>query len=231
LIETTPSLSGCVAAAALALAGCGTANAAELQAITGTSIHGVCEFVRDALRKASPEALAGASIEWSVESNADLPAELGGAHEAEFDFDNDGVNDGVFLRSFEDHYMMGSALLVQPGRTSAASSDDQPGDDPNAVFIPCQWNASAIAMASCPPFSQENDEAGFAIPRGKPRTSVFFRARYSALYPFRLNERTYVAMTSASADTTDFTAVVEPAPHARFKPRCLLHRGRIEKAW
>ena len=219
------------AAGVVALAGFAGANAVERPATAGSANHAVCEYVRDTLRKGSLDDLAGAAIAWNVESDADLPGDLAGADEAEFDFDNDGARDRVFRKSFSTHYMTGSALFVQPGRSSAAASSERPADDVTAVFVPCQWNASAIRIVSCPPFAQDNDEAGMAIPRRKPMAPVFFRARYSDLYPFRLGERTYVAITSASAEAVDFTAVVEPAPHARFEPRCLLHRGRIERVW
>jgi hypothetical protein len=213
----------------------GGAEPAEPMDAVKKSSDSVCEYVRVALGRpdASAASLGDSKLTWS-ESTADLPGEMSGATQAEFDFNNDGEVDRVFRRDFEDHYMMGSALLVQPGRSAdsvdVASRD--PGDDPRAVFFPCQWDAKPIALQSCPPFTQDNDEAGFAMARRGSQKPVFFRARYVDVNPFRFRNHTFVAVTSNSADSADFTAIVEPLADKRFAPKCLLRHGlRIENTW
>jgi len=198
---------------------------------SATHANPVCERVRDAVAKHALDNLGDGNIGW-IESNTDLPEDLVGAEQAEFDFDNDGTIDRVFRREFSVHYMMGSTLLVQSGRSpnQVDVASGNPADDPQAAFLPCQWDSKPIALHTCPPFTQDNDEAGFALSRRNGKR-VFFRARYVELVPFLFQNHSYVAISSHSQDTIDFVGVVQPRADKRFEPACLLHRGRIDNVW
>jgi hypothetical protein len=196
--------------------------AAAAPAAPSATMVDVCAFVRGQFaHDAHSLADLAASVDWK-DSAADLPDELIGAQEAEIDFDNDGKPERVYQRDFSTHYMTGSVLLVR-STTSAATFE-------GATFLPCQWDVKAIAIKSCPPFSQDNDEAGFAMQRRNGKT-VFFRARYAELIPFRFHDHTFVAVTSRSEDSADYVAVVDPRARRHFEPKCLLRRGRIDNAW
>jgi hypothetical protein len=195
----------------------------------------ICEHVRSVLAQPGGSAarLDEGNITWS-ETDADLPEDLApGASQADFDFDNDGTIDRVFRTQYEVHYMMGSTLLVQSGRSSQTIevAGGKPVEDAAATFLPCQWDKNSIAIGKCPPFTQDNDEAGFAIARRGAQKPVFFRARYTDLTPFRFEDQTYVAVTSHSYDSRAFTAVVRPQANKRYVPKCLLRNGRIENTW
>jgi len=181
----------------------------------------VCEAVRQTLaqgRQTFQEALSKppfAALTWSeADDSASLPGELGGAEEARFDFDNDGTLDRVFTRSFEDHYMQGSIALVRLGPRMT----DQ-------WFLPCQLAAKAIPFEKCPPFSQDNDEAGFSVQGRTPNEKPFFRGRYLDLAPFQFHGATFLAVESHSQDTSRYVAVIKPIPGKKFEPTCLLRTG------
>jgi hypothetical protein len=140
-----------------------------------------------------------------------LPPELQKAQESQFDFDNDGTPDRVFAQGFEDHYMQGSVLLVQPGPKMNDS-----------WFVPCQLDAGAIAFEKCPPFSQDHDEAGFSMRGRTSSEKILFRARYVTLTPFRLDGTTFLAVEGSSEDTRAYVGIIKPFPGKKSQPMCLL---------
>jgi hypothetical protein len=182
----------------------------------------VCEVVRQEVARDWPVLRGTArstqlsSIEWrDSEAAESLPSELGGAQESQFDFDNDGTCDRVFARSFEDHYMQGSVLLVQRGPKL---------DDP--WFLPCQLNAKPIRFEECPPFTQQHDEAGFSMQGATAKEKVFFRGRYSDLTPFRFSGTTFVAVESHAENARSYVGVIKPMPGKQFQQTCVLHITR-----
>ncbi len=123
--------------------------------------------------------------------------------------------------------MAGSTLLVQSGE-SANKVDvavSNPLEDPNVWYIPCQFESTNIAVADCPPFSQKNDEAGLSASLSKRSKVIRFRGRYSYVLPWRINATTYVVVTSNSAESTRYVAVLKPLPGRRFKLSCLMEAG------
>ena len=226
------------AALAACLAGviaCG--HAAESRAGKAATLPAasVCEHVRDALRagRASLDAFGDEPLTWSDVTDESNEEHFGDKF-SEFDFDNDGVVDRVFRTDYASRYMTGSTLAVlprQPGQAVPGSAPAGWSADPDAVFLPCQWNSRPIDLTACAPFSQANDEAGFAVARRAPAKPVYFRARYSDLIPFRFGGRTLVTVISASEDSVDYVAVVQPLRARRFVPICLLRRGRIVDSW
>lgn len=195
----------------------------------------VCAAVRDALTPRwadflePPRKTPGLSALTWEPTEAPL-GELNGAEEAVVDFDNDGKRDRVFMRSFEDRYMNGSVLLVQSGHSASVLQVGATPLEDNAWFIPCQLDARTLAVKECPPFSQNNDEAGLRVQGRTAKEQVFFRARYSAVTPFRFDNITYVLVTGqieTAAGT--FGAVLKPLPDHQFATACVFQRTPTSK--
>lgn len=189
----------------------------------------VCDPVQKELAErfytfySQPQQTMLARPDWQ-DTDAKLPDELNGSRESVFDFDNDGHLDRVFSKDYEQNYMDGTTLLVQPGR---AASKLIVGSDPlekSSVFLPCQMDSSQPAIAHCPPFSQKHDEAGYQMSGAPGGDRVFFRGRYTKVEPFTHGGSTYLGLSSRSEDTMDYVAVVKPLPGRKFQSMCLFRR-------
>jgi len=157
---------------------------------------------------------------WSKASDSVvLPEELAGSNESIFDFDNDGKKDRVFGRIFENTYMHGSVLLVQ---YNYSILDKKNPFEETSGFFPCQMDKTPHKIKDCPPFSQENDEAGFSMEGQTDKDSFYFRARYSSLEPFIFQGTTYIGVKSI--DENDFVGVLKPLPDRTFKEKCLFRK-------
>jgi hypothetical protein len=160
---------------------------------------------------------------WSATS-VELPKELAGCSESIFDFKNDGKLDRVFGRSFDYTYMDGSVLLVQYGHSpSRLDVSDSPMEEASG-FFPCQMGKVRPKIYYCPPFSQENDEAGFSMERRTSEAPVYFRGRYSTVSPFSFQGTNYIGVSTIDEETKDFVAVLKPLPNREFQKKCLLRR-------
>ena len=148
-----------------------------------------------------------------------LPEELAGSSESIFDFDNDGKKDRVFSRIFENTYMHGSVLLVQYGY-SILDKTNSPMKETSG-FFPCQLDKVPHKIRACPPFSQENDEAGFSMEGRTDKESFYFRARYSSLEPFIFRGTTYIGVKSIQ---DGFVGVLKPLPDRTFQKKCLFRQ-------
>jgi hypothetical protein len=69
----------------------------------------------------------------------------------------------------------------------------------------------------CPPFSQDNDEAGFSMKGRNEKDELYFRGRYSSIEPFSFQGTTYIAVNSYRKHTKDFVAVLKPMPDGTFQ--------------
>lgn len=148
--------------------------------------------------------------------------------EAVFDFDNDSRADRVTVFSYFGSYMKGSVVLVALGNSmpkiehGTSIARDEDFKNPRYWFLPCQWDAQAIATPQCPGFSQEFDEASFAMPLRGSAQGIEFRARYSRLVPVHVEKHSYVVVTAMDDGASGYVAVIKPLPHKKFKRMCLL---------
>jgi hypothetical protein len=145
------------------------------------------------------------------------------AEQMDLDFYNDGYVDRLYFAGYEDHYMQGSALLVQRGhsKTGLSISGGEPIDDRESWFIPCQLDSAKIPLSKCPPFRQDFDEAGFLVlTESTGPDGAWFRARYTFIMPYRLHGTTYLIAKSMAEKTNNFVAVLEPLPTRTFRSVC-----------
>lgn len=188
----------------------------------------VCSKVQDAVIS-EPMAFAypGDQDDQPKWSGVEFPRPMHSTQESDFDFYNDGKLARVFLTEYDDHYMAGSTLLVQSGNsvTKVDVAISNPLEDPNAWYIPCQFESTNIAVADCPPFSGNNNEAGLSASYSKRSKAIRFRGRYSYVLPWRINSTTYVIVTANSAGSAGYIAVLKPLSGRRFKLSCLMEAG------
>ncbi len=161
--------------------------------------------------------------EWG-ETSVKLHKELAGCDESILDFNNDGKLDRVFSKTFMNTYMHGSVLLAQPGRSSTKLLVSASPLDSASLFLPFHLGKVRHSIYDCPPFSQENDEAGFSMKGRNEKDEVYFRGRYSDIAPFSFHGISYIAVSSYSEDTRDFVAVLKPLPDGTFRKIGLLRR-------
>ena len=192
----------------------------EIEVVRGT--HPVCAFARDAVRaswsnpfeKYHPAAKPKPEAEdEDEEGGADDESELRGASASRFDFDNDGKVDVVFERLYESTYMDGNVLLVKLARPAGVT-----------WFLPCQLDRRHPAMKSCPPFSQDYDEAGFGIRGSDADSVVYFRGRYTTATPFRYGKTTFLALTSSAEDTLHWVSILKTRPGSKVNSICLIRK-------
>lgn len=185
----------------------------------------VCETLRQELAVHWQVNGFAAEPEWRP-AGVQFPEALADAQQADLDFYNDGKLSHVLVAAWASRYMLGSALLVQPGRAAAkvdvAMSD--PLEDPDAWFIPCQLQGKRIPLKECPPFSENNDGAGLTVYWAQRTHHVRFQGRYADLVPVRLHGTTYVIVTGSAAESVGYAAVLKPLPVRTFRMTCLLHR-------
>ena len=120
--------------------------------------------------------------------------------------------------------MDGSVLLVQPGRSSSKLMVSASPMDITSIFLPCQMDKVRPKICDCPPFSQENDEAGFSMEGRTNEAPVYFRSRYSTVSPFSFQGTNYISVCTVDGRTQDFVAVLKPLPNKKFEKKCLLRR-------
>lgn len=144
--------------------------------------------------------------------------------ESSFDFNNDGLPDRIFRKSFENTYMHGSVLLIQSGNSRQTFNSSKPLDSASSQLLPCQMDKVHHDIDTCPPLTQKSDDANFALPAGIRREPIQFRARYTHLDPFFYRGTTYMGASSESSDSMDYFAVVKPQPDRRFLSMCLFRK-------
>ena len=105
--------------------------------------------------------------------------------------------------------MLGSTLLVQPGRSPSTVdvAASNPLEDHDTWFIPCQLQGKRCPLQDCPPFSQNNDEAGLTVSWNKRTRHVRFPGRYSDVVPLRLQSTTFLLVTGSSPESRGYAAI------------------------
>lgn len=170
-----------------------------------------------------PRNVTLARPEWE-DTDVELPPALRGGRVSVFDFDNDGKPDRVFFSLYESTYMNGSVLLVQPGSSAKTLSVGAGLLDQTSLYLPCQLDRKPYAIADCPGFSQNADEAGYEMPGPPGGASIFFRGRYTSTSPFTFQRATYLGLSSYSQGSSNYVAVVKPLPARKFQPMCLFRQ-------
>lgn len=162
-------------------------------------------------------------INWE-KSELNLPEELQFSYESIFDFDNDGKLDRVLIRHFQTNYMDSSILLIQTGESETELNVPDSPMAETSILLPCQMDNSRPDIRKCPPFSQESDDAGFTVSGKSEKDSVHFRARYSNLTPFIFQGVNYLGVSSKSADTENYVAILKPLPKGKIQEMCLFRK-------
>ena len=161
---------------------------------------------------------------WKAASDP-LPADVAGAEQSVFDLNNDGKPERVLRKTFENNYMDGNVLMARYGNTAAPLAWTPSARDDRLVYLPCQLADRPIAIASCPPFSQEGDEANLSLGAGPGKKPVEFRNRYVNVIPFFFRNRTYLGL--AGAGQPGYAAVLEPLATGGYRPACLFRRVTV----
>lgn len=185
----------------------------------------VCETLRQKLTSHWQSNGFDEEPEWR-NTDVEIPGALGDTQEADFDFYNNGKLDRVFTSSFGNRYMLGSTLLVQPGRSPSTVdvAASNPLEDPDTWFIPCQLQGKRFPLKDCPPFAQSNDDAGLTVAWNKHTGHVRFPGRYSEVVPLRLQSTTFILVTGSSPESRGYAAILRPLPTRTFHTTCLLHQ-------
>jgi hypothetical protein len=199
------------------------------------ALHPVCNEFSKALSSVQegdiPEGVFIKRPVWN-DSSETLQTDINNKHqsplqfdqESSFDFNNDGLPDRIFRKSFENTYMHGSVLLIQAGKSRQTFNSTQPLDSARSQLLPCQMDKIHHDIDTCPPLTQKADEANFVMPAGISQAPIQFRARYTQLDPFFYRGTTYMSASSESSDSRDYFAVVKPTPDRRFLPMCLFRK-------
>lgn len=155
-------------------------------------------------------------------ATSELPERLSGGALLDFDFDNDGFPDEVFEYVNAGSYISGTLLYVRRGTTGPATPKRLQVDE--IAIFPCQFDPRVPNSKSCPPLSQDADEAGISISMPKLRRPIFFRGRYTLMEPVRYSGRTYIVLRGNSFGVHGLAAVIEPTGGLNYRSVCLLKR-------
>lgn len=139
-----------------------------------------------------------------------------------FDFNNDGNTDKVFSTSGSGSYLRGDIFYVAYGDENSTTKSRLTVTD--VYIFPCQFDPSVKTSSSCPTISQDADEAGIKVSFGEDQESVFFRGRYTRMWPIEYNNKTYIILHSSSQNTELYSAVIYPFEKTKFNSVCLFKR-------
>jgi len=160
--------------------------------------------------------------QWGSPS-VDLPKELAASSESIFDFYNSGNLDRVLLQNWENSYMSGSSLLVQPGSAPTKLVVQAPLMSNASAYLPCQMDAAHHDILDCPAFSQKNDEVSVFLKGHTAKDSAYLRGRYMDVTPFNYQGINYLGVCSVATDS-DVAAVSKPLPDRTFQQVCMFRR-------
>jgi len=136
-----------------------------------------------------------------------------------FDLDNDGHIDNVFVEDQEGTYIYGNVFYVLPGSSRTLGEEEKEIDTREVTIFPCQFDKKVPSSRSCPPISQDGDDAGISVHiKGK---TIFFRGRYVFMEPVKFRDRTFLVLKSESEDTKLYSAVIEPMGGKKYRPACI----------
>ncbi|ROU07875.1 hypothetical protein [Lysobacter enzymogenes] len=174
-------------------------------------------------RVAASEAPAGTAM-------PDALAFVHGAWRAfDFDFDNDGLIDRVYLGDARDEgEWYASPLLVVAG---ASAQQFQARAGAAAQALPCQWDGARPPLSHCDdlrsPAWSRREPLQQAVPAplpGLPGGDAFFQTRTATALPLRYEDATYVALRSSAGPARDYVALYRPKPGGGREAVCLIQR-------
>jgi hypothetical protein len=152
----------------------------------------------------------------------ELPDMLEATRVGDFDFDNDGVADQVYFR--EEFTTYQEATLWYVFRGPLREVGDLPREVATLTVYPCQFDPTVSESRACAPISQEADEATVNVTVGGFTPAVSFRARYTNAFPVFENRKTLLLLTSASRDTQEYAAAIEPTGDRTYRALCIFKR-------
>lgn len=205
----------------------------------------VCDRVRDALAVDwqafdpyvwNQAVRAPNGIAWKALGAVDaLPGgwsfTYGATRSADFDFDNDGRIDRVFLNDIEGfggRYW--TPMLIQYG----ASKDAFAATDAPLHSVPCQWDPRRPALGECEDLERaapratriRDTEQALPDPTGRYVDPAFYRTRYTTFEPVRLDGVTYVVTFPAYIESENLITVYRPRPDRGHDTVCAIERVR-----
>lgn len=149
----------------------------------------------------------------------------------DFDFDNDGLIDRVYLgdtRGLDEWYS--SPLLVLAGASADGFRAHAGAATPNAV--PCQWDGARPPLSHCDDLRSaawsRREPLRQAVPAPLPGIADgddFFQTRTTTALPLRFGDVTYVALWSAAGPASDYVGIYRPRPGGRREAVCLIKRA------
>lgn len=154
----------------------------------------------------------------------------GGWRAFDFDFDNDGRVDRVYLGDTRgEPAWYSSPLLVVAGASAQGYAPRDGAAQPNAV--PCQWDGARPPLSHCDdlrnPAWSRREPLQQAVPAPLPGIADgddFFQTRSTTALPLRYEDATYVALASASGPARDYVALYRPRPGGGREAVCLIQR-------
>ncbi|WP_394539714.1 hypothetical protein PRJ39_03575 [Lysobacter enzymogenes] len=148
----------------------------------------------------------------------------------DFDFDNDGLVDRVYLGDTRDaQAWYSSPLLVVAGASAHAF---QARDGAAAAHaVPCQWDAARPPLSHCDdlrnPAWSRREPLQQAVPAPLPGIAGgddFFRTRTTTALPLRFGDATYVVLSSSAGPARDYVGVYRPRADGGREAVCLIQR-------
>jgi|GEM_PF-1812282 len=148
----------------------------------------------------------------------------------DFDFDNDGLIDRVYLGDLRDEgEWYASPMLAVAG--AAAQGFRPRAGAAAATAVPCQWDGARPPLSHCDdlrsPAWSRREPLRQAVPAPLPGIAGgddFFQTRTTTALPLRFDDTTYVALWSASGPARDYVALYRPRPGGRREAVCLIQR-------
>ncbi len=140
-----------------------------------------------------------------------------------FDFDNDGVEDQVFMYSNAGSYLNGDLLYVAYGERESSKRKEKLFIDDIHIF-PCQFDPTVDSSTSCPTVGSKANEAGIKIFFKDNAKSIFFRGRYTDVGSFRYEDKTYLLLRSRFLENGYYAAVIYPHDKTKYDSKCLFKR-------
>ena len=198
----------------------GTAAPYELVAESAPLCRPAVQFLNGAAQGQPNFQNLSEAVQWR---KPHLPSPLDGVPLVDFDFDNDGQADQVFISGRWSRYIAGTLIYVRHAQSSQATANS-PAPMEELKIYPCQFDPRSKGPAHCPPRSQDGDEMGIDTHFPSKGVKIFFRGRYTEISPVRYHERTYLLLKSQSADTERYAALIEPLKNDGFRSVCLFRR-------
>jgi hypothetical protein len=143
--------------------------------------------------------------------------------QADFDFDNDGVKERVFMIYSDSGYMSGSALVVSGSASGAAPLELRSLSLNKAWIFPCQYAVPSASARDCPPFSQKHDGAGLSV-AGVDAGDEALSIRYIDADSFSFGGSNYMTIHGRVMAFHEYLLVLKPLPGKRYERSCLLEK-------